>query len=131
MNNHNQKLGQWGEIQAVEYLKKQHYSILDRNFRSSAGEIDLIALDQHAEIPCLVFIEVKTRTSDYYGYPEDSITTTKWRHLLAVINDYLEGNPQLNYDWRIDIIAIRKNHLLEQIDLMHYPNVVSPDERES
>jgi putative endonuclease len=63
-------LGQEGEDRAARHLAKQGYKILERNYRTPSGEIDLIALHQGT----VVFVEVKTRTSDAYGAPELAVT---------------------------------------------------------
>lgn len=94
--------GTRGEDIAVDYLNRKGYRILTRNFRFGRGEIDIIAEDQDV----LVFIEVKSRSSDAYGEPEDSITIRKRKQLRKVALGYLfvhaiEGKP-----CRFDVVAI-------------------------
>ena len=67
-------LGAWGEQHAADYLTCQGYAILGRNVHSSYGEIDLIA--QHQGV--VVFVEVKTRASTRFGYPEDALVETRF-----------------------------------------------------
>ena len=74
--------GEMGEHLAVQYLKKQNYRIVERNFRTRNGEIDIIAVDQ-AEIPqVLCFIEVKTRKTTAFGTPLEAIGYYKLQALL-------------------------------------------------
>ena len=75
--------------------------ILASQYTQSFGEIDLIAQDGDE----LVFVEVKSRASDAFGYPEDSITPQKIRHILHVAESYLAAH-RLEVAWRIDVVAI-------------------------
>jgi putative endonuclease len=82
--------GKWGEMVAAQFLQKLGYRIQSQNLRTPYGEIDLVALettqDAHGcDEEILVFVEVKMRTSDKFGYPEDSIDSRKRHHLLASI----------------------------------------------
>ena len=103
-SNSKQQLGRWGEDRAANFLVKKGYLIIERNARTKYGEIDIIA-DQEG---MTVFVEVKTRSGTNSGYPEDSITYQKRRHLYNSALSYLQANPHLEGDWRIDVIAIRK-----------------------
>jgi len=73
----NKEVGNWGEEIAAVYLERNGYSIIDRNFYTPEGEIDLIALREEKEERILIFVEVKTRTSEKYGYPEEAFTRKK------------------------------------------------------
>jgi len=64
------ELGDRGEDIAAKYLQQQGYRIVQRNYRSRYGEVDIICAQQGI----LVFVEVKTRTSNAFGFPEESIT---------------------------------------------------------
>ena len=97
-------LGKWGEEVAAEHLRAAGYEILYQNYRTSYGEIDLIARKDQQ----LVFVEVKTRSSLSLGNPEISVTPRKQKHLLASIEAFLQENPQHQEDWRVDVVAIRK-----------------------
>lgn len=74
----NKEIGQIGEDAAVIFLEQLGYNILERNWRFSRAEIDIIAKDHDI----LVFVEVKTRSYNYYGEPEDFINERK-EHLLS------------------------------------------------
>ncbi len=113
------ELGDWGERVAARYLQRKGYQILGRKARTEYGEIDLIARQGTAT----VFVEVKTRSNTAYGYPEAAITANKQAHLLAAAQAYLQANPSLDGDWRIDVIAIlRRGNLAPEI--VHFENAV-------
>lgn len=75
--NAKQQLGKIGENLASEYLEKQGYLILERNFACRQGEIDIIAKDEKE----FVFVEVKTRRSLKFGYPAEAVTNIKRKHM--------------------------------------------------
>lgn len=92
-----------GEEAACEYLKKQGYRILERNFRKSYGEIDIIA--QKEEV--IVFIEVKTRTTSSFGSPFDAIAPQKLRQIIKGAKYYAYIlHPDLPDNLRIDAIGV-------------------------
>lgn len=98
-------LGKVGERQACRLLKKQGYRILDTNYRSRLGEIDIVALDQNT----LVFIEVKTRTVLSFGQPEEGVNLAKQRKLQKLASQYLVEKKFADIDYRFDIIGILIN----------------------
>ena len=95
MTNRRQIIGSWGEDIAVDYLQKLGYKIIDRNYSTAAGEIDIIAQIEDDGETFLIFIEVKTRTSLEYGNPEDAVTERKKDHLLKAIYLFFEDNEVL------------------------------------
>jgi putative endonuclease len=95
------KTGSKGEKLAGEFLENKGYKILEKNWRSGRYEIDIIAEEKNV----LVFVEVKTRTNDYYGYPEESVNKTKQEHILQAAEDYLIRND-INKEIRFDIVSI-------------------------
>jgi putative endonuclease len=97
--------GTLGENLACDFLGKNGYRIIERNFRCPCGEVDIIA--QHQDI--LVFVEVRTKTSQHFGSPEESITPTKMEHLRNVAEHYRQNHSDLPESWRIDVIAIEMN----------------------
>ncbi len=127
---HNQTIGKWGEQVAAEYLSSKGYSVLSRNVYLTAGEIDIVALQAAEEKPCLVFIEVKTRTSLDHGYPEEAFSKTKYQHLLNSIEEYLEKSPGLLGEWRIDVIAVVGSPGEKDPQIRHFEGYVIADERE-
>lgn len=94
--------GNQGEYLACEYLKKQGYKILERNYRIRGGEIDIVCKDQEY----LVFVEVKTRYSHEYGLPSESITPFKIKHLLKTAKFYLQGIDYKDGPYRLDFVSI-------------------------
>lgn len=114
-------VGKKGEDVAVEYLKKQDYKILERNYRKHYGEIDIVAIDRKEQT--LVFIEVKTRTSDQFGTPLESITSWKLKPLLKTAQLYAVENPTLPQSMRIDAVAVLLSEELKVLDLEHHKNI--------
>jgi putative endonuclease len=116
------RLGDFGETAAAAYLARQGYEILERQWRTSTGEIDLIARQDGQ----LVFVEVRTRSSSSYGSPEESITTTKQARLIALAYAYLEAHSLDNsIPWRIDVIAVEVEQRSGRISrLGHVVNAV-------
>jgi putative endonuclease len=96
-------LGKWGEDTAANYLIERGLVIVGRNWRSPYGEIDLIAKENEI----YVFVEVKTRGSDQFGFPETAVTWKKREHLIKSTLSYLTEN-KIDENWRIDVISIRK-----------------------
>ena len=74
------EIGKRGEQLAAEYLKNNGYKILDTNYQKRKGEIDLIAYDPTSDE--IVFIEVKARSSQSYGYPEEAVNQNKIKSYL-------------------------------------------------
>lgn len=91
-----------GEKLASEYLKKQGYKIIENNFRKGYGEIDIIALDKDT----LVFVEVKTKTSDTFGTPFEAITPFKIRALERTSLFYKKLHPEYPEALRIDAVSV-------------------------
>jgi putative endonuclease len=123
-------IGEWGEKLAADYLERKGYQIISRNVFFAAGEIDIVALQVIGEAPCLVFVEVKTRRSSWHGYPEEAFSRAKHAHLLRSIERYLEGDPDLSGDWRIDVIAVTGTPGASSTQIRHFEGIVMPDERE-
>lgn len=116
MSDPRQSLGRWGETQAARYLERKGYVILARNVRTPYGEIDLVAQDGGM----IVFVEVKTRRSNRFGWPEEAVTHAKQEHLLAAAEDYLSAHPELDGDWRFDVIAIRQLRSGKPLEIVHF-----------
>ena len=103
MAEHNE-LGKQGEEQAVDFLQKNGYEILETNWIFQKAEIDVIARKEDT----LAIIEVKTRSSIDFGLPQDFVKPKKIQLLVKAVNEYVIQN-QLDVSVRFDIIAIRKN----------------------
>jgi len=96
------ELGDIGEELARKFLKKKGYRIHETNFRCREGEIDIIAERKD----CLVFVEVRTRTSSSFGSPEESVTSAKKEKLIATALAYMGNHKDLPDNWRIDFVGI-------------------------
>lgn len=94
--------GKTGEDIASEYLLSKGLQILGRNIRTPFGEIDILC----EEGECLVFLEVKTRRTKQFGFPEDAVTHSKQEHMFNSALAYLQEHDTLDRTWRIDVIAI-------------------------
>jgi putative endonuclease len=103
MADHNE-LGKQGEEQAVDFLQKNGYEILETNWIFHKAEIDIIARKDET----LAIIEVKTRSSIDFGLPQDFVKPKKIQLLVKAVNEYVNQN-QLDVSVRFDIIAIHKN----------------------
>tara|TARA_R110000772_G_scaffold198505_1_gene309191 strand:- start:193 stop:555 length:363 start_codon:yes stop_codon:yes gene_type:complete len=115
MATHNE-LGKIGEELAAQYLIKNGYTILRRNFFFDKAEIDIIAQKEENTI---VMVEVKTRNSDFFGDPQSFVTPAKIKLLVKAANEYIISN-ELNVEVRFDIIAILKNQKQEKLE--HFEN---------
>lgn len=94
--------GLLGEKLAQQHLRSLGYTIIETNYRCRAGEIDIVA----RQGGCLVFVEVRTRSGQGFGTPEESITAAKKAKLLSLALIYLETHRHLPEQWRIDVVAI-------------------------
>lgn len=94
--------GDRAEALAARHLTAKGMRILARQFRTRYGEIDLIAKDGDE----VVFVEVKARTTNDFGYPEESVTVTKLRKIMQCAAQYLRKQRWDDHPHRIDVIAI-------------------------
>jgi putative endonuclease len=98
------ELGEKGEQLAEEILSEKGYEILERNYRFSHGEIDLVAKDPKDGYT--VFVEVKARQNLEFGEPEFAITKTKQRQIKKMAELYLFDKGITEMDCRFDVVAI-------------------------
>ena len=113
------ELGEKGEQLAVDFLIKNDFEIIERNYRYGHGEIDIIAKDLSDGITA--FIEVKTRQNLDFGEPEYAITKNKQRQIKKMAELYLYDKQIEELDCRFDVIAV----LLEDVSdpsINHYVN---------
>lgn len=114
-------LGYSGESLAEKYLINKGYKILDKNFTVHGGEIDIVA--QKNDI--LVFVEVKTRTSDSFGEGNESVDRQKKKRILHAVQRYIDSKiTHPDPDFRLDLIEIElysKNYRLKNIN--HYEDI--------
>ena len=98
-----QQFGKKGESIAVMHLKKNGYQILEQNYRTRLGEIDIVAKEKDT----IVFVEVKARRSDRFGSPKWAVTLKKQRKISMVALHYLKSKNQTREKARFDVVAIR------------------------
>ena len=103
LNKKAELLGHAGEEATAELLIAKGYRILDKNWRIKEGELDLVALSPKSEI---VFVEVKTRTSNDYGEPLESITTVKLQRIQRLALAWLATHQRLGNPYRIDVSGV-------------------------
>lgn len=111
--NHRIFWGRSGEALAISYLKKKGYKILEKNYRTKFGEIDIIA----SKDDMVVFIEVKTRNTDNYGAPEESVTREKQERIKKAALYYLKNLkniPALRFD--VISIELKQEPRIEHIE---------------
>jgi putative endonuclease len=101
MQTQRQQFGTDSEAMAVNYLKENGYQIIERNYRTKIGEIDIIAKDGDT----IVFVEVKARKSRAYN-PKEAVTNSKKRKISMVALYYLKSTRQINARARFDVVAI-------------------------
>ena len=107
-------LGKKGEELALAFLLKKGYEILETNWFFNKAEIDIIAKYKEE----VIIVEVKTRSSDYFGNPEDAVDSKKRNLLIMATNEYLENN-NLDLEVRFDIITLLKEGAGMKINHIH------------
>ena len=118
MSDYKVALGKYGENLAAQFLRRQNYRLIDRNYYTNFGEIDLIA----AKGDELLFCEVKTRTSSDYGYPEEAVNYFKLKHLFKAIQLYLNRWPTEKF-WRLDIISVEIDRVKKTAKIRQFKNI--------
>lgn len=110
-----QEIGKNGEDSAVAYLENLQYVIIERNWRYKRCEIDIIAKQN----TILVFVEVKSRKNNMYGFPEEFVSTSKIDKMQEAASAYIE-----QHNWqgelRFDIIALENNHKIKHFEDAFY-----------
>lgn len=106
---------------AEDFLRKKGYEILDRNYRSQAGEIDIIARYHD----CLIFVEVRSKKDSAFGMPEESISSVKKERLISLADAYIQSCNIEPNSWRIDVIAMEFAHNNRITRINHIINAIS------
>lgn len=116
MGRGNRIVGETGEKAAVKFLKKRGYKIIETNFRTIFGELDAITIRGGM----IVFVEIKTRTTDSLGPPYLAVTGIKQRHIVKNALFYLKMRRLIDPSWRIDVVSVKLNRDLrvENIELI-------------
>ncbi|HKY08687.1 MAG TPA: YraN family protein [Candidatus Binatia bacterium] len=95
-------LGKEGEQLAARYLQNKGYTVVERNYRCSAGELDLVVLDQRV----VVFVEVKTRTGHAFGTPFEAVEFRKQRKMIRAAQFFLAQKGLQQRDARFDVVGV-------------------------
>jgi putative endonuclease len=116
MGRENKLLGIIGEVIASDFLKQKGYRILENNYTTPFGEVDIIAKDGDYT----VFIEVKTRATASLGPPSLSITWAKEKSIIKNALCYLKKFGLVYSYWRIDVVSVKlgEDHKVEHIELI-------------
>lgn len=115
-------LGPLGEREAERHLLRQGMIILFRGYHDRVGEVDLIAVDQRT----VVFVEVKTRSSDIAGDPEDAVDKGKQTKLTKTAIGFLKWHRLTECAARFDVVAIRWPETSDPPQIKHYKNAFEP-----
>ena len=114
MKTNNKTIGNLGEKIASDYLVHEGYNIMESNFRHKTGEIDLICKDGEY----IVFIEVKTRNSNYYGEPAEAVDYRKRLKITRTAELYIMKKKLVNTNFRFDIVEIMLSKDTYKINLI-------------
>lgn len=121
MSEKKQKIGNFGQKLAKEFLIRHGYTIIGEHFVIKGGEIDIIAkIGQE-----IVFVEVKTRTNQYYGAPEDAVDVYKLRALLRASEVYMHTHAIAGFlAYRLDIVGVLVNKNTKKVIIKHYKDLM-------
>ncbi len=114
MFNYRKLFGAKAEKQAVAFLKKNGYKIIEKNYRTKLGEIDIIAKERDT----LVFVEVKARKTKDFGNPKSAVTPKKMKKISMVALEYIKTIAYENKPARFDVVAICYADGREQIEII-------------
>lgn len=115
MHSYNKDIGSFGETLARDYLISKGYKILNMNFRNKFGEIDIICKKNDL----LIFCEIKSRYSNSFGSPIESITCYKQKQIIKLSELYLISKKYYNFNVRYDIIEVIFNTITSSHIINH------------
>ncbi|MBN2245253.1 MAG: YraN family protein [Candidatus Aminicenantes bacterium] len=110
------ELGKAGESAALNYLQEKKFKIIETGFRFHRAEIDIIASHKNT----LVFIEVKTRRTQQFGFPEESISVLKQNQIRKAAQGYLIINKMEDRECRFDVLSLLYDEELQNFSINHY-----------
>ena len=114
-------IGRAGEAAARDYVTADlGYEIVETNFRTREGEIDIIAKSDST----LIFFEVKTRTNQKFGSGVEQISARKAQRLQITSLRYLEKSREFEVDWRIDLLSIQMTKSGQVVQIEHIQNAI-------
>ncbi|MFH0854011.1 MAG: YraN family protein [bacterium] len=112
-------VGDYGEKLAINYLIRKGYNILDFHFSGRFGEIDIVAVKNMK----IHFVEVKSRTNNYFGSPEEGLTWAKIKKLEMTCKHYIYKNKIQTDNYQLDLIAIEIDKLNRKVKIRHYKGI--------
>jgi len=116
------EIGALGEKIAARYLVDRNYQVINLNYRKIIGEIDIIALDQNGD---LVFFEVKARSNQSFGAPQEAVDKDKQFKLVQLASNYLQDNQVFaRRNFRIDVISVALDFSNRKAKIEHLKNAV-------
>lgn len=115
MHSYNKDIGSFGEALARDYLISKGYKILNMNFRNKFGEIDIICKKNNL----LIFCEIKSRYSNSFGSPIESITCYKQKQIIKLSELYVISKKYYNFSVRYDIIEVIFNTITSSHIINH------------
>ena len=118
------KLGRRGEKLTRQYLKKRGYRLLQSNYTTKQGEIDLIMRQDET----IVFVEVKTRQGAGSVPGEEAVNYIKQRHIAAAAREFIHLHKLFDYPCRFDIVAVEVPHKGKPV-IQHWENAFVPDRK--
>ena len=121
MKTKNLEIGHLGEAIAKKYLRGKRYRVVEENYRTKYAEIDLVARDSKG---ILVFVEVKTRLTERFGAPEESINRDKLKKIIKNAQAYA-ARKRYRKEYRIDAICIVLDEKRRPSRIDHYENIAS------
>ncbi|MFA5145443.1 MAG: YraN family protein [Candidatus Omnitrophota bacterium] len=114
MSKQNLYLGKTGEDLAVGFLRESGYKIIARNYKTRLGEIDIVAREKGV----VCFVEVKTRSSDRFGLPQEAVLRSKQRQISKAALEFLKNNDLLGQSARFDVVSVVLAAEGQKIDLI-------------
>lgn len=112
-----QRLGEFGERLARLFLSQRGYEVISQNYRTRFGEIDIIAQKENR----LFFVEVKTRTTDEFGPPQEAVTRYKLNRLRRTAEIYLLAKNLPNQDFQIDVVSVEIDKANKKAKIRRWP----------
>jgi len=127
MRNRNVKTGKLGEKAAEDFLKKKKYKILEKNFRTRFGEIDLIVKSLNTKyqiLDTIIFVEVKTKTGDRFGEPWEMVDKRKIEQVKKMAQVYLTEKDLSEMACRIDVVGVWLKQITDEVEkIKHWEDV--------
>lgn len=111
--------GEKGELLACKKLKQAGYKIIEKNYRTKYGEIDVIAVTEET----ICFVEVKARSSYYHGNPEEYVTKRKQKKLWRAASIFIDNNLISLENYRFDVVSVD----LKNNNCIIFTNAFEPD----